>query len=165
MLFATSLSTSLTTAPINALVRLEQWTPIAALKANAFAYPILEVVHIVAIGIVFGSLWIVDLRIMGLMPKLDAQVLAKSVLPWTLAGFLLAALSGLTMFTMRIADLIANPMFIAKICLLFSAGTNAAILHARGALNLDNLTTRCQALLSIVIWIAVIFCGRWIAYV
>lgn len=149
----------------NALVLLEQWAPLVALKANAFAYPILEVVHLVAIAIVFGTLWIVDLRLLGLMRPLDAQVLAKHVLPWTLLGFLLALFAGLTMFVMRISDLIANPMFIAKICLIFTAGTNAALLHARGPLDPGNSVTRFQALLSILIWISVIFCGRWIAYI
>ncbi len=149
----------------NALALLEQWAPLVALKANAFAYPILEVVHLVAIAIVFGTLWIVDLRLLGLMRPLDAQVLAKNVLPWTLLGFLLALFAGLTMFLMRISDLIANPMFIAKICLIFAAGTNAAVLHARGPLDPLHPATRLQALLSIMIWIAVIFCGRWIAYI
>ncbi len=149
----------------NALVLLEQWAPLVALKANAYAYPVLEVLHIAAIGIVFGTMWIVDLRLMGLMARLDVNDLAKSVLPWTLFGFLLAMLTGLTMFVTQIGALINNPMFIAKISLLFVAGTNAAILHARGPLDADNRLTRFQAILSLLIWIAVIFCGRWIAYV
>ncbi len=149
----------------NALALLEQWAPLVALKANAFAYPILEVVHLVAIAIVFGTIWIVDLRLLGLMRPLNPQVLAKHVLPWTLLGFLLALCAGLTMFVMRIQDLIANPMFISKICLIFAAGTNAALLHARGPLDPASAATRFQALLSILIWMAVIFCGRWIAYI
>jgi UPF0716 family protein affecting phage T7 exclusion len=69
-------------APLDALA---QWAPIAALKANAFAYPLLEIAHIVAIAIVFGTLWIVDLRILGRMQALPLHRLAGSVLPWTLA--------------------------------------------------------------------------------
>ncbi len=160
-----NLTLAAASAPPNALALLELWPPLVALKASTYVYPILEVMHIAAIGIVFGSMWIVDLRLMGLMARLDVSVLAKSVLPWTLAGFLLALLTGLTMFVMRISDLINNPMFIAKISLLFVAGTNAAILHARGALDATNRITRFQALFSLLIWFAVIFCGRWIAYI
>ncbi len=156
--------TSVAVAP-NALAMLEQWAPLVALKANAFAYPILEVVHLVAIAIVFGTLWIVDLRLLGLMRPLDPQVLARNVLPWTLLGFVLALFAGLTMFVMRISDLITNPMFIAKICLIFAAGTNAALLHARGPLDPASSATRFQAFVSKLIWMAVIFCGRWIAYI
>jgi hypothetical protein len=156
---------AISTLPINALVRLEQWAPIAALKSSVYAYPLLEVAHIAALAVVFGTIVIVDMRIMGRMKELDLHALVKVLLPYTLCAFLVSVATGLTMFTMRISDLIANPMFIAKICLLFSAGTNAAILHARGVLNADNLVTRAQAMLSILIWLAVIFCGRWIAYV
>jgi hypothetical protein len=151
--------------PINIIARLEAWAPIAALKANAFAYPVLEVVHIVAIGLVFGSIFIVDIAILGFMRRLPVTAVAASILPWTLLGFALAVVTGLTMFVMRASEFISNPMFIAKICLLFAAGTNAAVLHARGAIDENSFITKTQALLSILIWIAVIFCGRWIAYV
>lgn len=143
----------------------EKWAPIVWLKTNPFAYPTLEVMHIVGIALVFGTLWIVDLRLLGRMRQFDVNALARAVLPWTIAGFLLAAATGLTMFVSRIGDLISNPAFVVKMCLLFAAGMNAALLHARGPLNDANALTRLQAALSILIWIAVITCGRWIAYV
>jgi hypothetical protein len=142
-----------------------QWAPIAWLKSNAIAYPALEVAHIVAIAILFGTLWIVDLRILGRMQALPLQRLASYVLPWTLFGFVLAALTGLTMFAMRASDLIANSAFLVKIVLLFVVGTNAAILHSRGPIDEQSVATRVQAVFSILVWIAIITCGRWIAYV
>lgn len=160
--------TALAATTITPLQALNHWAPIVWLKTNVYAYPTLEVMHIVGIAMVFGTLWIVDLRLLlriNALDKLDAQLVAKALLPWTIVGFLLAAMTGLTMFVSRIGDLISNPMFIIKICLLFTAGTNAAILHARGPLDAENVTTRIQAGLSILIWLAVITCGRWIAYV
>ncbi len=157
-----------TTNAIMPIQALDHWAPIVWLKTNVYAYPMLEVMHIVAIALVFGTLWIVDLRLLlriNALNKLDAQSLAKALLPWTIVGFLLAAMTGLTMFVSRIGDLIANTAFIIKICLLFAAGTNAAILHARGPLDATSVWTRLQAGLSILIWLAVITCGRWIAYV
>jgi hypothetical protein len=148
-----------------ALNALSQWAPIAWLKSNAIAYPALEVAHIVAIAILFGTLWIVDLRILGRMQALPLPRLASYVLPWTLVGFALAAVTGLTMFAMRASDLIANTAFLVKIVLLFVAGTNAGILHSRGPIDERSTFTKVQALVSIVIWIAIITCGRWIAYV
>ena len=69
------------------------------------------------------------------------------------------------MFVSRAGDLINNPAFVVKMCLIFAAGTNAAVLHARGAIDATTVITKVQALLSILIWVAVIACGRWIAYV
>lgn len=148
-----------------ALDALNQWAPIVWLKTNAYAYPMLETMHIVAIALVFGTLWIVDLRLLRVIRAIDTKLLARTLLPWTLAGFALAVLTGLTMFVSRVGDFISNPAFIIKMCLLFAAGANAAVLHARGALDDRNSITQTQAALSIAIWIAVIFCGRWIAYV
>ncbi len=144
---------------------LHQWAPIVWLRVHPYAYPTLETLHIVGLALVFGSLWVVDLAILGCLRGLDVRQLARRVLPWTLAGFLLAAASGLTMFATNVADLIDNPAFVLKMGLLFAAGTNAAVLHARGPIDAASGTTRLQAGLSILIWIAVIACGRWIAYV
>ena len=144
---------------------LHHWSPIVWLRVHPYAYPTLETLHIVGLALVFGSLWVVDLAILGWLRGLDVRQLARRVLPWTLAGFLLAAASGLTMFATNVGDLIANPAFVLKMGLLFAAGTNAGVLHARGPIDAALGTTRLQAGLSILIWIAVIACGRWIAYV
>jgi hypothetical protein len=155
-------ATPIVNTPLDAL---NHWAPIVWLKTNPYAYPTLEATHIVAIALVFGTLWVVDVRILGGLRTLDMHALTRGVLPWTLIGFALAAITGLTMFVSRVGELVGNPMFIAKICLLFAAGTNAAILHSRGNIDPASTATRAQALLSIAIWIAVIFCGRWIAHV
>jgi hypothetical protein len=69
------------------------------------------------------------------------------------------------MFIAHASDFIANRAFVIKLCLLFGAGCNAALLHSRGALNAQSQGTRMQAALSILLWLGVIACGRWIAYV
>ncbi len=152
------------TAVQTPLEALNHWWPLLWLKTTPAVYPILEIGHIVGIALVFGTLWVVDLRILGRLAVFDANALARQILPWTVAGFLLAALTGLTMFVTRIGDLISNPAFTLKIVLLFAAGTNAAILHARGAIDCRSIATKAQAVLSILIWLGVIAAGRWIAY-
>ncbi len=148
---------------------LYDWPFAVWLRSAPLVYPTLEAIHIIAIAITFGSLWIVDLRLLGVrlfgMSTLDTHTLAKAALPWTLLGFTLAATVGSLMFLARAGDFISNGAFLIKMLLLFAAGTNAAILHSRGALDSTSLVTRGQALFSILLWIAIIVCGRWIAYV
>jgi hypothetical protein len=151
-------------SPAGALALLEAWGPVAALRANSLAYPLLEFAHLLGLAATFGSVLVVDLRLLGMMRRLDPRALASAVLPWTIAAFALAAASGSAMFAMRAGEMVDNTAFIAKVALLFAAGTNAALLHARGALDPASAATRLQAGLSIVAWMAVIFCGRWIAY-
>lgn len=154
---------SLPAAPA-VLERLQHWAPVAWLRSDPYAYPSLEIVHLLGMGLVFGTLWVVDLAIFGRLRFLDANLLARRILPWTLAGFGLAALSGMAMFLAAVGDLIANPAFVAKMALLCVAATNAAVLHARGPIRADDAATRWQAGLSILLWVGVIACGRWIGY-
>ena len=148
---------------------LHNWPFAVWLRSAPLVYPTLEALHIVAIAITFGSLWIVDLRLMGVrlfaLGSIDVRALATATLPWTLLGFTLAAMVGSLMFLARASDIIGNGAFLLKMLLLFTAGTNAAILHSRGPLNPASLVTRGQALFSLLLWIAIIVCGRWIAYV
>ena len=144
---------------------LARWPLAVWLRTDPYAYPTLEIIHLLGIGLVFGTLWVGDLAIFGRLADADPNPLARRVLPWTAAGFLLAAASGSVMFLAGVGDLIANPAFVAKMALLAAAGTNAAILHARGPIDPGNTTTRWQAVLSLLLWCAVIACGRLIAYV
>jgi hypothetical protein len=148
---------------------LHDWPFAVWLRTSPIAYPALEVVHIVGFALLFGSLCVVDIRLLGVrfagMAAHEPNQLAKAVLPWTLLGFAVALCAGSMMFIAHASDFISNPAFVLKMGLLFTAGCNAALLHSRGALDPKNAGTRAQALLSILIWLAVITCGRWIAYV
>jgi hypothetical protein len=148
---------------------LHDWPFAVWLRTAPLIYPGLEALHLIAIATTFGTLLIVDLRLLNVgvfgLRQFDVNAMAKAVLPWTLLGFFLAAMTGSLMFLSRASDFIANSAFLLKMLLLFTAGTNAGILHSRGPLDATNLATRLQAALSLAIWIAVIVSGRWIAYV
>ena len=48
--------------------------------------------------------------------------------------------------------------------LVMFAGLNAALFHSRGGLEKLDPFARGQTLLSLGLWVAVIICGRWIAF-
>lgn len=136
----------------------------AALQSHPWAYPVLEMVHIVGIALLVGNLVLLELRVFGRGRELPVQSLARLSLSLAVAGFTGAAASGLLMFASQPAELLANRAFTLKMLLLCLAGCNAAWFHARRSLErLDGLA-RALMLLSTLIWLAVIACGRWIAY-
>lgn len=138
---------------------------LAALKTHAWAYPALEVVHIAGMALLLGNLVLLELRVFGLGALLPPKELARLSLSVAVFGFLLAAASGLLMFATQPAELLANRAFTWKMLLLMLAGCNAAWFHARGSLaRLDSLA-RVQMVGSTLIWLAIVACGRWIAYV
>jgi hypothetical protein len=139
-------------------------TAFAWIATHPWLYPMLEALHVVGIALLLGSLTLLELRVWGLGAALPMVPLARLALPLTLAGFALAAGTGLTMFASQPAELLANRVFVVKMSLLALAGLNAASFHARGGLQSLDRLARVQTLISLGLWLAVIICGRWIAY-
>lgn len=135
-----------------------------ALGAHPWAYPMLEVVHVIGIGLLMGNLILLELRLWGLGAALPVRPLARLCLPLAGIGFLMAAASGLMMFATQAEELLANRAFTVKMLLLMLAAGNAAWFHGRRSLELLDGTARGLMLLSTLIWVLVVTCGRWIAY-
>ena len=130
-----------------------------------WAYPALEVLHVIGIALLLGNLVLLEFRVFGMARALPVADLSRLGLSLVLAGFLLAAASGSVMFATQPAELLANRAFTIKLVLLFAAGSNAAWFHARQSLVKLDALAKGQMVVSTVIWVGVIICGRWIAYV
>jgi hypothetical protein len=138
-------------------------TPFGWIASHAWLYPALEVVHLIGVALLIGNLALVELRL-WFAPADPTPAVTRAALALVLAGFGLAALSGLTMFASQPAELIANRVFGLKMLLLMLVGCNAAAFHARGGLARRDGLARAQTALSLVTWLAILACGRWIAY-
>jgi hypothetical protein len=142
------------------------------MREALWAYPATEALHILGIGLLFGSIAIVDLRLIGLGRRVPVSALAGLAVPWSLAGFALAATTGLLMFTAHAAEFITLPVFILKMGLILAGGINAAILHtgvlrdtrAWDAGAKTPLAAKIAGGVSIALWIGVVACGRLLAY-
>lgn len=137
---------------------------LSTLKTHAWAYPLLEVVHIVGIALLVGNLVLLDLRVFGLGATLPVPDLARLSLTLAVIGFSLAGLSGLVMFSTQANELLSNRAFTLKMLLLMIAGCNAAWFHGRDSLSRLDLMAKGQMLMSSVLWLLIIASGRWIAY-
>ena len=157
---------------MTAMGAIEQSALGVAMRQWLWLYPSVEIVHIVGIAVLVGSIAVLDLRLLGLSRALPVRRLAAHVLPWSIGSFVLILPSGLLMFVAHAGDLIANPVFVLKVCLIFAAFINAAVFHAaifRGAAGWDvdampPALARASAALSLLLWVSVIACGRLLAY-
>ena len=139
--------------------------PTGGWQAIPWLYPALESAHVFGVALLVGNLVLLEARAFGLGSALPVAALARLALGIACTGFGLAALSGLSMFALQPAELLANRAFILKMGLLAIAGCNAAWFHGRGSLRRMDAMARAQLLVSGLLWLAVIVCGRWIAYV
>lgn len=159
--------------------------PMGALEASALGqamrqwlwlYPAVETVHILGIALLFGSIVVFDLRLLGVSRSIPVRLLARHVLPWSAAAFLLIVPSGLLMFVAHASEFISSPVFAIKMCLIMAALLNAALFHAITFRTADvwdtqemrNLppppSARLAGALSLLLWASVIACGRLLAY-
>jgi Family of unknown function (DUF6644) len=142
------------------------------MREALWAYPAVETVHIIGLALLFGTIVIVDLRLLGLGRSVSAVAVTRNVLPWTLAGFGVAAVTGSLMFTAHAADFATLPIFLVKMTLIVLGGLNAAWLHVGALKNagqwevatLPPRRVRTAAAVSLLLWIGVIACGRLLAY-
>jgi hypothetical protein len=135
-----------------------------ALAAHPWAYPLLEVMHLLGVALVLGNLLLIELRVFGLGASLDARELARLSLTLVALGFGLLGLSGLLMFATQAQELLASRTFVVKMSLMALALCNAAWFHARGSLVKLDAQARVLMVVSTVLWLLVMAAGRWIAY-
>lgn len=136
----------------------------AAIASHPWAYPVLEIIHLLGIAMLLGNLFLVELRVWGLGRALPIQPLASLCLRLTAVGAALCVTSGVLMFASQAAELLANRIFTLKMLMLTVAASNAVWFHLRGSLTRLDLTARLSALASMLIWIVIVSLGRWIGY-
>ena len=143
------------------------------IRENDLLFPFIESVHVLSICLVVGSILAVDLRLLGLASiRRSVSRVTHGILPLTWCAFVVAVASGGLLFISNATKYLGNGFFIAKLFLIGAAGLNMAIFHAISAKDLPRwenetrlpLPARLAGGLSILLWIAVVACGRWIGF-
>ncbi len=144
-----------------------------AVRENDLLFPLIESAHVLAICLVVGSIVAVDLRLLGLAwVKRPVSAVASGILPLTWGAFAVAVASGFFMFMSNATKYLGNGFFVAKLVLIAAAGVNMLVFHfvsARDQPRWDDqtrppLSARLAGGISLLLWIAVVACGRWIGF-
>ena len=143
------------------------------IRDSLFTFPLLESVHVVGLALVFGTIAVLDLRLLGVASthRAVSRVMAD-LLKWTWAAFAITALTGGLMFSTNALVYFHNTWFRAKMVLLFLAAVNmlAFELTARRSITkwdaspLTPRSAKIVATVSLVIWVGVIVAGRVIGF-
>lgn len=147
---------------------LEHSAPAAVIRQSLWLYPVLEIVHIFGIVLLVGSALMFDLRLLGFSKHLPAAALGNHLLTWSVRGLWLIIPSGILLFITNAGTLGHDPVFGIKLSLLVLAAANALwfrVLMRRK----DNAAalppaSKLIAVFSVVLWAAIIACGRLLAY-
>jgi hypothetical protein len=136
-------------------------------------FPIVETLHVISLAMVFGSIVMVDLRLVGATSRNSAvSRLSGEVLPYTWGAFICAVVTGTLLFVSKAHVYFYNLQFQLKFLCMALAGVNMAVFHFgtyRHVLEWDERhppprAAQLAGALSIALWIGVIFFGRWIGF-
>jgi Family of unknown function (DUF6644) len=147
--------------------------PAEWMRTSIKAMPIVESIHVLAAATLFGTVLIVDLRLLG-FPNLRRSFtrVCDELLRLTWAAFFFAVCTGLLMFAANANTYYGNTAFRLKMLALLGAGLNMALFQritfrTVGAWDTGApapLAGRLAGAASILIWVAVIFLARWIGF-
>jgi uncharacterized membrane protein len=137
---------------------------IALINGTAWTAAALEIVHYFSMFILVGSMVIVDLRVLGLVGRLqDATQLADRLFPWIWASLALNFLSGFFMFAGSAIAYYRNDIFYDKVGVVLLAVV-ANIIVQQKVRKWDQLpampaSAKLIAVVSIGLWIGAIIAG------
>lgn len=144
---------------------LEAWSVAEYLRRSVWIYPVVNWLHIVAIGFLIVSAILMDLRILGLGRGIDAGVVIRHLRPVAAIALVVAVAAGFLLFAVKAGDYARNPVFLTKMGLLALAILNAALFTSfRAHRDSHSAGARAMAAFSILLWLSVALAGRLIAY-
>jgi len=158
---------------VQSLTALMQWLqslPLATLiHQTKWLFTTIEVIHVAAVATLIGSIAMVDLRLLGVAStKRPFTEVARPILRWTWAAFVLAAMTGSLLFISQAAEYFVSNTFRIKVVIMALAGINMLIFElitARGVGDWNHnptppLSARVAGGISLGSWILVFVLGR-----
>lgn len=161
-----SILTYLQDLPLSVAIRGE--TP-----GSEWNFAIVETLHVLALAAVFGSIALVDLRLLGWSSRgASIKLLTKNIVPITWVAWGCAAISGSMLFIAKAVTYASLLEFQLKFVFMALAALNMLVFHFGAYRSVADWDTaqvpptaaRRAGALSLAFWIAVIFFGRWIGF-
>lgn len=143
------------------------------IQENLWVVPTIQTVHILAVAMVMGSVLMLELRILGVAAR--SQTLgqtARRYTPWIWAALSVLLATGGVMIVGEPVRELMNVVFWSKMGLVVLAALATLAFQRvvlRAATDADpspgaRRGLSFAALLTLLVWFAIIILGRWIAY-
>jgi hypothetical protein len=137
---------------------------------SRWAWPIIEDLHFIGLILIMGTVGLLDIRVLGFLKKLPVGPLHR-LLPWGIAGLVINVITGVMFFIGMPGFYVFNTIFQAKILTILFAAGNLLLFFCTGVFRKWErvgpgedapLFAKLVAASSLLLWLAVIFLGRYI---
>jgi hypothetical protein len=145
-----------------------------AMRESGFwVYPLVNLAHVLGVSCLFGSILVLDLRLLGCWRRVPIATLAGTVTPVAGVGLMLAALSGTALLATEATSYLGNPLLPLKFSAIALGLINVAAvrrsriwraLATREPSRHEHRQLAVMGALSLACWFTALACGRMIAY-
>jgi hypothetical protein len=140
--------------------------PAQWLRFSQWGYAAVNTTHVFGIALLVGAILPLDLRLIGLWRSVALEPLARVLVPVAATGLLLAMTTGAFLFITRAPEYAAIELFLVKLALIATGAIHALSLHfGHGLQDASRARLRAAGATSLSIWLAVLICGRLLAFV
>jgi hypothetical protein len=138
-----------------------------------WTYPVVNVVHVFGVATLFGAVLVLDLRLLGAWRRVPLLPIATIAAPIAMAGFAIAATSGVCLLAANAVEYESNPVLLVKFSAIGLGLVNAVVLRrtkawrAHTTRDLSPSEARRLALMggvSLVSWLTAVGAGRMLGY-
>ncbi len=136
-----------------------------AIRTSAWAFPLLEILHIAAFAAMIGTVLTVEMRTLGLQKAIPLLELGRLGVKIALVAFAVIVVTGSLLLLSDLQGYLGNRAFTVKLGLITLAAINMVVFHLRNSLARPDAIARMQAIASLLLWLGVISAGRLIAYI
>ena len=140
---------------------------------GVWSYGTINLIHILGITALFGSILLLDLRLRGAWRQVPLAVLSGPTTFMARIGFALAVCSGIPMLSVNAGEYIGNPFLLVKFPAIGLALLKVWLVHRSQAWRADRvrelmprerLRLALGAALSLTFWLTAITGGRMLGY-
>ena len=143
------------------------------LRETTWIIPSVQSFHIISIAIVVGAAIVMDLRLAGVLATDETpQAVVRRHLPWMWSALGVLLTSGFVLGFAEPYRVLTNEVFWIKMALVLTGFIltllfRYPVLHPEYRVEHARMAklVKPMAWASLAIWIVVVFCGRWIAYI
>ena len=138
-----------------------------------WTYPVVNVIHVLGVATLFGAVLILDLRLLGVWRRAPLAAITTVAAPLAIAGFALAAASGVCLLAANALEYEDNPVLLVKFSAIGLGLVNAVVLRCTAAWqahttrDLSHSEARRLGLMggvSLISWLTAVGAGRIIGY-
>jgi Family of unknown function (DUF6644) len=142
-------------------------------SSGVWTYGLVNLTHILGVSALFGSVLVLDLRLLGVWRYVPLVSVSGTTLPIARVGFVVAVISGVCLLATKATEYVGNPFLLIKFPAIAIALINVAAIErlpawkaraVREATAPERRQLAIAGVVSLVSWLTAVSAGRMIGY-